>query len=36
MDISIKEIEEAMNWISNYGADPTGGMSRLLYSDRWL
>lgn len=36
MGISIKEIESTMNWISSYGADPTGGMSRLLYSDSWL
>lgn len=36
MNISIKEIEETMNWISSFGADPTGGMSRLLYSDSWL
>lgn len=36
MSISIKEIESTMNWISSYGADPTGGMSRLLYSDSWL
>lgn len=36
MSILIREIEEEMNWISQYGADPTGGMTRLLYSDSWL
>ena len=36
MGISLKEIEEVMNWISSYGQDPTGGMTRLLYSKSWL
>lgn len=25
-------IEEALPWLSSFGADPTGGMTRLLYS----
>ncbi|HBL6892749.1 TPA: allantoate deiminase, partial [Escherichia coli] len=29
-------IEEALPWLSSFGADPTGGMTRLLYSPEWL
>ena len=25
-------IEETLPWLSSFGADPTGGMTRLLYS----
>lgn len=29
-------IEETLPWLSSFGADPTGGMIRLLYSPEWL
>lgn len=29
-------IEETLPWLSSFGADPTGGMTRLLYSREWL
>lgn len=29
-------IEETLPWLSSVGADPTGGMTRLLYSPEWL
>ncbi len=29
-------IEEALPWLSSFGADPAGGMTRLLYSPEWL
>ena len=29
-------IEETLPWLSSFGADPTGGMTRLLYSPEWL
>jgi len=29
-------IEETLPWLSSIGADPTGGMTRLLYSPEWL
>ena len=31
-----KEVLESVKWLSNIGADPTGGTTRLLYSDSWL
>lgn len=35
MDLT-KEVAENVKWLSNIGADPTGGTTRLLYSDFWL
>ena len=32
----IKTIQENSDWLSNIGSDPTGGMTRLLYSDSWI
>jgi allantoate deiminase len=29
-------IAETLPWLSSFGADPTGGMTRLLYSREWL
>lgn len=29
-------IEETLPWLSSFGADPTGGMTCLLYSPEWL
>lgn len=29
-------IEEALPRLSSFGADPAGGMTRLLYSPEWL
>lgn len=29
-------IEETLPWLSSFGADPSGGMTRLLYSPEWL
>lgn len=29
-------IEETLPRLSSFGADPTGGMTRLLYSPEWL
>lgn len=29
-------IEETLPWLSSFGSDPTGGMTRLLYSPEWL
>lgn len=31
-----KAIGETLPWLSSMGADPTGGMTRLLYSPEWL
>ncbi|MFE5320287.1 allantoate deiminase [Paenibacillus sp. NPDC056579] len=30
-----REAEQLLNWLSGYGADPQGGVTRLLYSDSW-
>lgn len=32
----IKEVTENIDWLSSIGADPTGGMTRLLYDGNWL
>ena len=29
-------IEETLPWLTSFGADPAGGMTRLLYSPEWL
>lgn len=29
-------IEETLPWLSSFGAGPTGGITRLLYSPEWL
>ena len=31
-----KTIQENVDLLSGIGSDPTGGMTRLLYSDSWL
>ncbi len=31
-----KTIQENVDWLSSIGSDPTGGMTRLLYTDSWL
>lgn len=31
-----KAIEETLPWLSSFGADPKGGLTRLLYSPEWL
>lgn len=36
MSITTGEIGRIMDWLSAYGADPAGGMTRLLYTDAWL
>lgn len=36
MGMTTNKIQEMMDWISAYGADSTGGMTRLLYSEPWL
>ena len=36
MGIFLTEIKENLNWISSYGKDPSGGITRLLYTDSWL
>lgn len=36
MDHLAAQVEENINWLSSIGADPAGGISRLLYDDNWL
>lgn len=36
MDKLSLEIEEYVTWLSSFGKDPAGGITRLLYSDAWL
>ncbi|MBO1305926.1 allantoate deiminase [Enterococcus sp. 669A] len=36
MDHLVTQVEENVNWLSSIGADPTGGISRLLYDENWL
>ncbi len=36
MDISVNEIKEILDWMSSYGKNEAGGMTRLLYSKSWL
>lgn len=36
MNKNLLEIDEAINWISEFGKDPKGGITRLLYTDPWL
>ena len=31
-----QEVESQLDWLSVFGADPQGGISRLLYSPEWL
>lgn len=31
-----KEVVKLLNWISEYGKDPKGGISRLLYTEEWI
>lgn len=34
--VSGKSIEEKLNWLGQFGSDPYGGVSRLLYSTEWI
>lgn len=36
MAISTKEVKEIRIWMSSFGIDPTGGITRLLYSESWF
>lgn len=36
MDKFLLEIEESIHWLSGFGKDPAGGITRLLYTDSWL
>lgn len=36
MSITIDEIREMIDWISEFGKDETGGVTRLLYTESWL
>lgn len=36
MSITVEEIKNVLDWISEFGKDETGGMTRLLYTDSWL
>lgn len=36
MSITIDEIRETIDWISEFGKDETGGVTRLLYTESWL
>jgi allantoate deiminase len=36
MEKKITTIHEAIDWLSQYGEDPDGGVTRLLYSNAWL
>ncbi|OON42058.1 allantoate amidohydrolase [Izhakiella australiensis] len=36
IDYFRRAIEENLPWLSSFGADPTGGLTRLLYSTEWL
>ena len=36
MDKLLIEIRETIDWISSYGKDPKGGITRFLYTDSWL
>lgn len=36
MDKSSLEIDKYIDWLSSFGKDPKGGVTRLLYTDSWL
>ena len=36
MDKSSLEIDKYIDWLSSFGKDPKGGITRLLYTDSWL
>lgn len=36
MSITVDAIKETLDWISEFGRDESGGMTRLLYTDSWL
>lgn len=36
MDKFLVEIEKHIEWLSSFGKDPEGGVTRLLYTDEWL
>lgn len=36
MDKLYLEIEKSIDWLTSFGKDPAGGITRLLYTDSWL
>jgi allantoate deiminase len=36
VDDFAKDIQENIDWLSSFGADPSGGITRLLYSSSWV
>ncbi|MBU3878317.1 allantoate deiminase [Faecalicatena sp. AGMB00832] len=36
MSITVEEIKNVLDWISEFGKDETGGMTRLLYTESWM
>src|SRR5699024_4222295 len=36
MDNFLAEIEKNIDWLTNFGRDPKGDITRLLYTDSWL
>lgn len=36
MEKNSLELNESIEWLSNFGKDPKGGITRLLYTDSWL
>ncbi len=36
MDKFYKEIDDTIKWLSSFGKDPKGGITRTLYTDEWL
>lgn len=36
MSFSAEQLQQHIDWLSSIGADPKGGMTRLLYSPEWL
>lgn len=36
MENFLKEIERNIDWLTSFGKDPKGGITRLLYTDSWL
>lgn len=36
MSVTAREVEDIRDWLANFGPDPAGGMSRLLFTKDWL
>lgn len=36
MSITCEDVKNTLDWISSFGANDTGGMTRLLYTEEWL